>query len=213
MLNRRERRRRETFEEMIEVARRLLNQGSERSLRAVAAEMGMTSPALYRYVDSVEALNALMAGQILADVIDRMSLVREEFADDPAGQLAASTASFRSWALAWPLEFQLVFATPRAVRFTGATGPVSLDDAPSNYPNSILSDFFGDIFAELCLHGLIKVPPASQMDPTVVDVIGATLTSAQRTAMDRLGEAGPGTFWLLKLADVAGRAELQPAGP
>ncbi len=100
VLNRRERRRRETFEEMIEVARRLLNQGSDRSLRAGAAEMGMTSPALYRYVDSVEALNALMAGQILADVIDRMSLAREEFADDPAAQLAASTATFRSWALA-----------------------------------------------------------------------------------------------------------------
>ncbi len=94
----------------------------------------------------------------------------------------------------------MVFATPRAVRFTGATGPVSLDDAPSKYPNSILSDFFGDIFAALCLHGLIKVPPASQMDPAVVDAISATLTGAQRAAVDRLGEAGPGIFWLLKLA-------------
>ena len=57
-LTRRERVRATTMEEITATARRLLvEQGSEAaSLRAIAREMGMTAPGLYRYYDSREEL-------------------------------------------------------------------------------------------------------------------------------------------------------------
>ncbi len=47
---RRERQREATYTEIVQVSRDLLAAGAELSLRAVAARMGMTAPALYRYV-------------------------------------------------------------------------------------------------------------------------------------------------------------------
>ncbi|HLN69148.1 MAG TPA: helix-turn-helix domain-containing protein, partial [Streptosporangiaceae bacterium] len=57
--SRRDRLRAATTEEIIQTARRLLvRSGPEAmSLRAIAREMGMTAPGLYRYFDSHEALN------------------------------------------------------------------------------------------------------------------------------------------------------------
>ena len=43
--------------------------GRDVSLRAVAAEMGLTPPALYRYVDSHAELMALVARAVFADVV------------------------------------------------------------------------------------------------------------------------------------------------
>jgi AcrR family transcriptional regulator len=45
---RRERQREATYAEIVSVSRALLADGAELSLRAVAARMGMTAPALYR---------------------------------------------------------------------------------------------------------------------------------------------------------------------
>src|SRR3954470_7861074 len=68
---RRERVRAETVEEIKQTARRVLvEQGPDGlALRAIAREMGMTAPALYRYFDSREALIA--AG--FADLYDELT--------------------------------------------------------------------------------------------------------------------------------------------
>ena len=47
---RRERQREATYDEIVGASRELLAEGAELSLRAVAGRMGMTAPALYRYV-------------------------------------------------------------------------------------------------------------------------------------------------------------------
>lgn len=200
LLSRRERKRLDTFEELVEVSRRLLNDGSDMSLRAVAAAMGMTAPGLYRYVDSTEAHHALVAGGILHEVTTAMTAVRADYPDDPAGQLAATTALFRSWALSRPMEFQLVFATPRTARPHGSGGPVSVDHTAINYPSGILSDFFGGIFADLCLAGRIQAPLTSELDPAILAVVHASVTDSQRPLLEALGDRGPGTIWVLKLA-------------
>ena len=83
------------------------------TVRAVAARLGMTAPALYRYYDSREAL--------LEDVVDSLY-------DELAGELEAATESaragtvtdrflatarrFRSWALEHRSEFGLLFGAP-----------------------------------------------------------------------------------------------------
>ena len=58
---RRERQRAATYDEIVTVARRLLGGPEPLSLRAIAAEMGLTAPALYRYVDSYHELLMLVA--------------------------------------------------------------------------------------------------------------------------------------------------------
>lgn len=112
---RRERQREATNAEIVATSRALLGEGAELSLRAVAARMGMTAPALYRYVASYQDLVDLVAFEI-----DRSS--SEQFAaaadaqdpDDAPGRLVAAATEFRMWALANPHEFALVFANPVA---------------------------------------------------------------------------------------------------
>ena len=114
-LTRRERQREETYAEIVRASRALLAEGSELSLRAVAGRMGMTAPALYRYVASYQELVDLVAFEI-----DKAATV--EFAaaadllpeDDAPGRLVAAATEFRMWALGNPREFATVFANPVA---------------------------------------------------------------------------------------------------
>src|SRR6478735_11041143 len=95
---RRERQRQATYEEIVDVARRLLRASEDVSLRAVSAEMGMTPPALYRYVDSHAELMVLVARSIFEDVVSAMATARDRYADDdPAAQIVAAASAFRRW--------------------------------------------------------------------------------------------------------------------
>jgi AcrR family transcriptional regulator len=113
---RRERQREATYDEIVRASRELLAEGAELSLRAVASRMGMTAPALYRYVASYQELVDLVAFEIDKAATERFAAAAEELPpDDYAGRLVASSVEFRRWALANPGEFGLVFANPVAV--------------------------------------------------------------------------------------------------
>ncbi|HYO18478.1 MAG TPA: TetR/AcrR family transcriptional regulator, partial [Dermatophilaceae bacterium] len=102
---RRERQRAATYEEIVTVARQLLDRPEALSLRAIATEMGLTAPALYRYVDSYHELLMLVARAIFEDVIAAMTTARDRYGDDdPGAQILASSVAFRRWALAHPEE-------------------------------------------------------------------------------------------------------------
>jgi AcrR family transcriptional regulator len=113
---RRERQREATYAEIVSISRALLAEGAELSLRAVAGRMGMTAPALYRYVASYQELVDLVAFEIdkAATIGFRVAAARQP-EDDPAGQLLCASVAFRRWALESPREFSLVFANPVAV--------------------------------------------------------------------------------------------------
>ncbi len=113
---RRERQREATYDEIVAVSAALLAEGAELSLRAVAARMGMTAPALYRYVASYQELVDLVAYELdKAATHDYIAAAAERYPeDDPAGRLAAACVGFRRWALTKPREFSLVFANPIA---------------------------------------------------------------------------------------------------
>jgi AcrR family transcriptional regulator len=114
-LRRRDRVRAATVQEIKETARRVLvEQGSGGlSLRAVARDMGITAPALYRYFPSREDL----LEHLIADLYDEVSAALERArdalpADDIAGRLLTVSRTFRAWALAHPAEFALLFGSP-----------------------------------------------------------------------------------------------------
>ena len=150
---RRERQRAATVQEIKDVARRLLvEQGtSALSLRAIAREMGVTAPALYRYFDGHEALVEALAADFYDELSDSMEaataavpLVPSSSADPGTRvgqQLVAAAMVFRSWSVAHPAEFSLIFGTP--------IPGVALYDETS--PACMAGQRFGLVFAALFL--------------------------------------------------------------
>ena len=111
----RERVRAELTREITDTARRhLATEGAAGlSLRAVAREMGMVSSAIYRYFPSrddlltaliIDGYNAIGAAVEKADGACRR--------DDYAGRWLAASRAVRTWALAHPHEYALVYGSP-----------------------------------------------------------------------------------------------------
>ena len=101
----------DTEAKIVAAARRLLAEGDEVTLRAVARELGLTAPALYRYAASHEDLVRMIAIAIDHEVAEHVAAAAAgQPADDPAARLIAACVEFRRWALSNRKEFALVFA-------------------------------------------------------------------------------------------------------
>jgi AcrR family transcriptional regulator len=110
----RDRRRAATLADIKAAARKLLVNGGSAAvgLRAVARELGLTPPALYRYFPSHEAL----IGALIADLYDELTgtLMDLQCSDEDAdlgARLYLLANGFRDWGLAYPAEFTLLFGT------------------------------------------------------------------------------------------------------
>ncbi|QGN57657.1 TetR/AcrR family transcriptional regulator [Nostocoides sp. HKS02] len=206
---RRERQRQATYDEIVEVSRRLLRDGEDVSIRAVATAMGLTPPALYRYVDSHAELMALVARSVFEDVVDSMTLARDAQApDDPAAQIVASAAAFRGWAMTHREEFQLVFASAASPGPTSTSGddsagistqvPItSLDGClPSETGVDLFGAFFGEIFGRLWERYRFPVPDDADLDPEVL----AALRSQIEPGVGAAGLVTPGMIWMFERA-------------
>jgi AcrR family transcriptional regulator len=117
-LNRRDRVRAATTDEIKQTARRLLvQQGPEAvSLRAIARQMGMTAPALYRYFDSHEKLIKHVIADIFTELTDDLRAAIDSAGAAAGGglteQVIAACREFRRWSLGNKREFGLLFGTP-----------------------------------------------------------------------------------------------------
>lgn len=114
-MNRRERVRGQTREEIKAHARRqMTEQGTAAvSLGAIARAMGMTTPGLYRYYSDRDAL---ITALIVDAFEDLAATLQAAVAAIPSAQYAdrllAAVLAYRGWALAHPVDFQLVFGNP-----------------------------------------------------------------------------------------------------
>lgn len=140
---RRDRLRMATISEIKALARRLLVTGGPQaiSLRAIAREMGMTAPAIYRYFPSLEALVTELTSDLHGELHKAVEQARDAAGGDPVRQLTAMARAFRRWSLAHPAEFALIFGAPLPT--------VSADDscADADHPAAR----FGALFAESLL--------------------------------------------------------------
>jgi len=174
---RRARHRAATVAEIKVVARRLLvEQGTAAlSLRAIAREMGVTAPALYRYFDGHEVLVEALAADFYNELSDSMEAASAASqADEPsdpgkqvAHRLMAAATSFRTWSVSHPAEFSLIFGTP--------IPGVDLYDEDS--PACIAGQRFGLVFAAMFLElwavRPFSVPDLSELDPRLVPQLDA----------------------------------------
>ena len=115
MTTRREKQRQATLEEIKTVARQQMAEygAAALSLNAIAREMGLTTPALYRYFANRDALVTELiveAFQSLGDAIERADAAQAR--DDFAGRFQAMSHAYRNWAIAHPQDYDLIFGTP-----------------------------------------------------------------------------------------------------
>lgn len=125
MVNRRERVRAATVQEIKDVARRqLVGDGpSAVSLRAIAREMGMTAPALYRYFPSFDHLVQSLVTDLSTELCAAVEHARDLASPDDAGaRLLAVCRAFRAWSVGHPAEFGLIFGAPTPGYGTPAYG-------------------------------------------------------------------------------------------
>jgi AcrR family transcriptional regulator len=171
-LTRRDRLRAATMEEITATARRLLvEQGPEAvALRAIAREMGMTAPGLYRYYGSREELLRHVIAQIFRELDASIRRAIDDAAGPPvpvgeasqpahlALKMVAACREFRRWSLTHRDEFALLFGVPLP----------DFDDGRFDIAEECALEFAGTfytLFLELWNTVHFPVPAASQIDP------------------------------------------------
>jgi AcrR family transcriptional regulator len=173
-LSRRDRARVDTAREIKQTARRVLvEQGVDGlALRAVAREMGLTAPALYRYFSSREDLVENVVADLYGELCDLLESVRD--AAEPAAtgvRLMAVARAFRTWATTHHPEFGLLF---------GSAGERVLpedfrDDCER--PSQVAAARFGGVFAALVAQIYLErgfpVPADDELAPALKDQLQA----------------------------------------
>jgi AcrR family transcriptional regulator len=100
----------DTEARIVAAARTLLAGDGEVTLRAVARELGLTAPALYRYASNHEELVRMIAIAIDREVAERVAAAADrQPSDDAEARVIAACVEFRHWALTNRKEFALVF--------------------------------------------------------------------------------------------------------
>ena len=164
MPSRRQRARADTLLEIRTTARRVLvDRGVDGlALRAVAREMGMTAPALYRYFSSREDLFRHVCGDIFSEIATgiRAASARaaEESGGDVTAKLIAACREFRHWALTHREEFGLLFGTP--VPGLEPLHNDKIDECALDFAGSWMS-----LFLELWQRHPFPVQPDDQIEP------------------------------------------------
>jgi AcrR family transcriptional regulator len=165
---RRERLRTSTVSEIKDGARRLLVTGGVEavSLRAIARDMGMTAPAIYRYFPSLEALVVALTGDLFDELRGEVEAARAGAGDDPLGQILAMARAFRSWSVGHPAEFGLMFGS--AVPGVSTFEEMCQDE---NHPGALFGRPFVEAFLALARRRPLRTPPveviAEQLGPAL----------------------------------------------
>jgi AcrR family transcriptional regulator len=112
---RRERLHDATREEIKSIARQhMAEQGAAAiSLRAIAREMGLSAPALYRYYNSRDELITALIVDAYNAIADAVEAASRKPAPDDYGQRAyVALMTYREWALAHPADYMLILGNP-----------------------------------------------------------------------------------------------------
>jgi AcrR family transcriptional regulator len=132
------------------------------SLRAIAREMGMTAPALYRYFGSHEELIKHVIADIFTELANgiRGAIASADAASggDMTAKVLAACWEFRRWSLSHPREFGLIFATP----LPGLH--VQHDEITAESGGQFGNTFF-TLMLELYRKHPFAVPPDDQIEP------------------------------------------------
>jgi AcrR family transcriptional regulator len=176
----RERARAEITAEILDAGRRHLatHGAAGLSLRAIARELGMASSAVYRYVTSRDDLLT----RLIISAYDSLGAAAEASEatvtpEDLAGRWSAICQTVRSWALANPNEYALIYGSP-------VPGYVAPTDTIG--PASRVSSLLVQILADAAARGL-SMP--AEGDPQPPDLEAALIPVRAALPPDVTGPA------------------------
>jgi AcrR family transcriptional regulator len=155
----------------LEARKLLVDKGAESmTLRAIARELGITAPALYRYYPSKEDLIRHVCQDVCADLATELHALMAAAHDRTSVErFFAVCRGFRGWALRHPKEFGLVFGTP-------VTNPSA---------QFVASEPFGQVFLTAALSVMADHAIQAPADETVPAELRANL-ALWRAEFDKL---------------------------
>jgi AcrR family transcriptional regulator len=137
------------------------------SLRAVARALDITAPAIYNYFPRLDDLITALIVDAFTALADHMdAATASAAAAGPLEQIAAAARAYRAWAVAHPVDFQLIYGNP----IPGYVAPFEVTAPLARRP------FVGLFrsFLEAHATGQIAVGPAytSPPEPVTAHVLG-----------------------------------------
>ncbi|MGZ4538938.1 MAG: TetR/AcrR family transcriptional regulator [Blastococcus sp.] len=171
----RDRVRAELTDEITDAARRQLAEvgAAALSLRAVARDVGMVSSAVYRYFPSRDDLLT----RLIIDGYDDVGAAAET-ADDPSAppraRWLAVCRAVRSWALAHPHEYALLYGSP----VPGYEAPKDTVPAASRV-GVVLGRILGD-----AAHSGALPPASGERDAALVSAEAVTVLGGEHPSLD-----------------------------
>jgi Transcriptional regulator len=82
------------------------------SLNAIAKQLGMTGPALYRYFANRDSLLTELVVDAYGDLASALSRTADACTGDAVARLTELVRAYRGWALAEPHRYRLLFRAP-----------------------------------------------------------------------------------------------------
>jgi AcrR family transcriptional regulator len=83
------------------------------SLRGIAREMGVTAPAIYNYFPRLDDLITALIVDAFTDLADAIQAAEAAVESETSGpKILASCLAYRAWAVAHPVDFQLIYGNP-----------------------------------------------------------------------------------------------------
>ena len=183
---RRERQRAETAAEIKAAARKLLVEGgaSAVGLRAVARELGLSAPALYRYFPSHDALICDLTADLYDELTAALIELQETGADPDLGaRLYLLAGGLRDWARAHPAEFGVMFGS--AVPDPQAEGH---EDTVAHQAAMRFAGVFKELVAQVWMQKPFPCPSDEEL--------GAELAEQLRLMADHFHGMPPGAIYL-----------------
>ena len=161
--SRRDRVRATTTDEIKATARRILvaDGPDALSLRAIAREMGMTAPAIYRYFGSREELLKHVIADMFVELSHDIQAAVQAVgrgSGDMTAKLMTAAWEFRRWSLNHPREFGLIFGSP----LPGVS--IEQDEITAEAGAEFGNAFFV-LIAELWQRQPFPVPADEEIDP------------------------------------------------
>lgn len=108
------------------------------SLRAVARELGMSSPGLYRYYRGRDELLTALIADAYGALATALTRARDEAGESLRQRFAATCSAYYEWAEDHPTDFGLIFGTP-----------VPGYQAPVDGPTTAAAERFSAVFFDL----------------------------------------------------------------
>jgi AcrR family transcriptional regulator len=168
-LNRRDRARAETLREIKETARRVLvvSGPDGLALRAIAREMGMTAPGLYRYFASRDELVEHVVVDLYDELVGALETACDAAGPTAAVQLLAACRAFRGWATGHPAEFGLLFGSADGGPSIEPVTPDPAGPTPVQAAAVRFGAVFGQLVVAIWLERRFPVPAEEDIDSTL----------------------------------------------